>query len=180
MEIDSKVCMGCKENKLFTEFTTAKLGKYGLRSKCKNCRALEAVEYNTINKEKVSEYGKKYRKEKAEQISAQRAVHTLENKQKLSEYARQYRLSNPGKINAKTARRRAQKRKATPHWLTEDHWKQIEQFYIEAAVLKIQTAIPHEVDHQIPLVGKNVCGLHVPWNLKVITRNENRKKSRKC
>jgi hypothetical protein len=39
--------------------------------------------------------------------------------------------------------------------------------------------IKYEVDHIIPLKNDKVCGLHVPENLQIITRFNNRSKQNK-
>lgn len=73
----------------------------------------------------------------------------------------------------KTARRRANERAATPHWLTSEQIEEIRLIYLEAAT---RPGGPWQVDHIIPIRGKNICGLHVPWNLRVILATENQKK----
>ena len=163
----------------FTEYTKSKLGKFRLRAKCKSCVAKEALIYYEKEKEEILAYGKKRRKEKAGQISIQRAQYSLVNKERFAEYRKQWKKDNPGKVNAKTARRRAARRNAMPKWLTKEQHQEITAFYDEAARLTRETGIPHEVDHVIPLQGKEVCGLHVPWNLQILTQSENRHKSRK-
>ena len=49
----------------------------------------------------------------------------------------------------------------------------LREYYLQVQELTASTGIPHEVDHVIPLVKG---GLHAPWNLRVVTRFENRSK----
>jgi hypothetical protein len=71
------------------------------------------------------------------------------------------------------------KSRAVPKWLTEDEYQQIKDFYEIARMFKLFTGQDYHVDHIVPLQGKNVCGLHVPWNLQVIPARENLSKSNK-
>lgn len=101
------------------------------------------------------------------------------NKAKCDERSRLWYLNHRDVRNAKCSRRRASLLNATPSWLTGDHWKQIRQFYSEAQRKSRQTGIEHHVDHVVPLKSPIVCGLHVPWNLQVITESENSRKRNK-
>lgn len=92
---------------------------------------------------------------------------------------RDWHLNNKAKATARVARRRAQKIKATPKWLDNDMKNRMVEFHIEAQRLTTETGIAHEVDHIIPLKGKLICGLHVPWNLQVTKRTPNRMKQNK-
>jgi predicted acyl esterase len=131
------------------------------------------------NKEKVKEYALKFYKNHAEDLKQRVTKWRNENLEKTHEYSKTWRQNNPGKQNAKTARRRAMLLQATPRWLTEEHKKQIEAIYNEAARLTRETGIPHEVDHIMPLQGVECRGLHVPWNLQILTQKENAKKNNK-
>lgn len=75
-----------------------------------------------------------------------------------------------------TAKRRATKKNATPFWADLEA---IRQIYLECQKVSEETGIKHEVDHIIPLQGKNVSGLHVHYNLQILPAEQNRQKSNK-
>lgn len=70
----------------------------------------------------------------------------------------------------------ATKAQRTPKWLTQSDVDTMTAIYAEAARLS-NGGLPHEVDHYFPLQGKTVSGLHVPANLRIVTRNQNRTKT---
>ena len=86
--------------------------------------------------------------------------------------------NNKALITSYKAKRRATLRQAMPSWLTQDQILQIRAIYAEAKRLSDETGIPHDVDHIVPLAGKIVSGLHVPWNLRAIPKIENNRRPR--
>ena len=100
-------------------------------------------------------------------------------KAKTNKSAIVWNKKNSSKANNKTAKRRATKHCATPPWLTKDHLTEIYEMYKQATYLSKTTGVPHQVDHIVPLKGRTVSGLHVPWNLQILTKLENISKSNK-
>ena len=92
-------------------------------------------------------------------------------KEKEAERIREYRKRCSYVVNAYQRERAVNK---LP-WGSK-HRKEIQGVYKEAKRLTEETGVPHEVDHIVPLRGKDVSGLHVPWNLRVLTKRENRAK----
>lgn len=102
------------------------------------------------------------------------------NATKLLEAARMRYARNPDKRSAiKNSIRRAAKLNAIPPWLSSEHRSEIQQKYADARKMEAETGVKHHVDHIIPLRSKKVCGLHVPWNLRVIPAKENARKGNK-
>lgn len=97
-----------------------------------------------------------------------------------SERTSNHAKKNPGWKASTVAKRRARIARALPPWCGSEEQEAIRGLYEKAKALEASTGIPHEVDHIYPIAGRNICGLHVPENLQVITRAENRRKSNKC
>lgn len=92
------------------------------------------------------------------------------------ERARRWSQENPAKVARKASERRAATFRAIPPWLTAEDRTLIAEKFAEAKRLSLQTGVKHHVDHEIPLKGKAVSGLHVPWNLQVIPAAVNQRK----
>jgi hypothetical protein len=66
-----------------------------------------------------------------------------------------------------------------PKWLSRSDRQAISRVYEEADRLTIETGVLHHVDHIVPLRGRTVSGLHVPWNLRALPAAENLSKGNK-
>lgn len=112
---------------------------------------------------------------KAKKLAREKRQRELHPERRVAVAKRAY-LKAPHKFAAYCAKRRAVKQLATPQWVSTDD---LIPFYEHARALTRETGIPHEVDHIMPLRGKAFTGLHVPWNLQVLPRKQNRSKLNK-
>lgn len=101
------------------------------------------------------------------------------NPERKKENDKRWRENNRPKARAFNSKRRAAEKNATPPWLTKEHLAQMTRVYEDAERLTVETGVLHHVDHIVPLRGKNVSGLHVPWNLRAIPAPENLSKGAK-
>jgi len=174
------ICRICNEEKGEDYFYFRKeSGKY--RSECKRCYNIKVSKWQQNNRDKVRGYVRKSCK-----------VAYDANPEKYREKSRLIRAANPEKVRKivnKSSKKRyylmhsrerarlnqlsAARRAATPTWLSPIQKAQIMEFYDLAKAKTFQTGIVHHVDHIIPISGENVSGLHVPWNLQILTQAEN-------
>jgi hypothetical protein len=151
--------------------------KGGFRYNCKSCCNDIQNRYYESNREYITIRRKTYCKEHADYRASQQRKYYERNSDKEKLRNRIWLKANPAKKAYYNAKRKASKLNATPRWLTEDQLKDIELFYIDAKWAESILGEPVDVDHIVPLQGENVCGLHVSWNLQLMSKSEN---SRKC
>jgi hypothetical protein len=148
---------------------------------CVECMKEDWVVDNEKRKEKPKSEaaraaGKRYYERNKEAVKARAAARPTEEKK---QHKQNYKAANPELYKALTSVRKRRHRNATPSWVTKEQKLQIRQLYLEAQRLTKLTGERYVVDHIIPLINDAVCGLHVPWNLRVMTQEENLKKSNK-
>jgi hypothetical protein len=145
-----KKCKRCEKES--DNFAPGNRTKDGLQSVCRLCFS------DLYYKPNKAKYRKRYDKWKKANLERAREL----DRQIFQNPVRKHKH----RINQ--AKRRAIKLKAT-----------LPGF--EDQIRKIYDECPQgmHVDHIVPLRGKTVCGLHVPWNLQYLSPEENMKKKNK-
>ncbi len=130
-------------------------------------------QYRLQNQERINQRKREYYLANRERHLELMSKHYAENKQEYKDRSKKWKLENRAKWNSQCMMRHAKKLKATPQWLSDDDKWMIEQAYELAKLREVVCGGKWHVDHIVPLQGKTVSGLHVPWNLQVIPASEN-------
>lgn len=126
--------------------------------------------------ERGKEAKRKYYEKNKEIIIMKALARPVEDKRR---YKKKYKDNNPELYRELTNARRRRFRDATPPWITAEHKQEIRDKYRLAQAVTKEFGVQYVVDHIVPLNGETVCGLHVPWNLRVMRREDNLAKSNK-
>lgn len=129
---------------------------------CCQCAKEAPPAKRTITREKEMERQRKYREDNREARRSRQRNHQT-----------RYSQQNPERIVANNAKRRGSQILRTPQWLSPDDLEAIEDFYAACRMFRMYTGQDYHVDHIVPLKGRTVSGLHVPWNLQVLPAQEN-------
>ena len=136
-------------------------------------RKLKSAEWRKANPEKCYANRKSWIERNPEKIKEISKKSNIAWHERNPNYLKEHYKKNKQNYVAARTRRRALQESATPNWLTAIDKAMIQEMYDVSEARFIQTGIKHHVDHIVPINGKNVSGMHVPWNLQVITAHEN-------
>ena len=165
-----------------------KYGHVALRKtkgSCLDCLKIEWDKSKTSRKEYFvlynhSERGKeaktRYYQANREKVIQRALARSAKDKRK---YRKSWKEANPELVKAFTNDRRRRHKNASPKWITKEQKAEIREIYKRAVKLCKDNPKAYVVDHIVPLMGKEVCGLHVPWNLQILTAEENYRKNNK-
>jgi len=177
----TKMCTICNTIKCITEFYHDSKTRDGRHNECTICMSSR----RTKNKKKYADSSVIWRHNNIDRVRAYAREYYKNNHRQCLGYITPEKTAERGR----NWRRKIQenvcfigcdaipnKKQATPPW---SETPLILKLYEECSTVTNLTGVEHNVDHIIPLNGKNVCGLHCIDNLQIITKTENIKKSNK-
>lgn len=116
---------------------------------------------------------RRYYEKNKEKVKARAKAQPVEDRRR---YRAKHREKNADFYRAYNNSRRRRHRFATPPNQSPEDKAAIKAIYAEAQRLTKERGELYTVDHIVPLRGERVCGLHVPWNLEILTQSENSRK----
>lgn len=186
-----KTCSSCNTLKTYSEFYVCGTSTDGLRGICKECVKSNEKKKNyevsvTVKKcsscrslKESSEFNKSSRSKDGLRPKCNDCCGTVrkkyywENREKLLAQNKEFRDANKHLYLVKSKNRRNILSKKI-NTLYNERMREI--YYVCEAV---RGEVNYQVDHIIPLTHKKVCGLHVPWNIQLLSKSENCSKSNK-
>lgn len=143
---------------------------YKDRKQCKECIAKACRAYRENNLEKVKNKINAWHKDNPERIKEINAAWRKNNPDRARENSKRWQEDNREQHLAYRRFVRVQKRliiaQQTPIWASVEEIKNIYN----------NCPINMTVDHVVPLKGKDVCGLHVEYNLQYLSLSHNSRK----
>lgn len=160
LAINMKTCKRCLTDKEITLFNKDRSRKDGYHCYCKQC----AKETKQVS----------YSKNKYHYVAKAKEWSTA-NPQKVIEIRKKARQTHKAKRRSDWTHYNTRKLNACPLWLTDEQRQKIEDLYKFAKFMEELScnSITYHIDHIVPLRGKDVCGLHVPWNLQILNAKDN-------
>lgn len=178
-----KVCTKCNQTKPVELFNKNSKTKDGLQHHCKPCkleyqrnnpnRAASVNKYREANRELCNARSVACQAKKREHYNAKTQEWREKNRDHWLEYRRSWYANHRAEDIARVRQRAGKIRQALEH-LTPAEIAEIRGLYDFCRIFK-----GFEVDHIVPLNGKAVSGLHVPYNLQVLPISANRSKGNK-
>lgn len=119
------------------------------------------------------DYKAQWNKENAERVSEYKKKYAENNRELRVQQTERYRKANPEYYREYASLYSRKKQHAKIKSLTE-----LDELVI-AEMYDLARRTGMEVDHIVPLTNKLVSGLHCPWNLQLLTREQNARKNNK-
>jgi hypothetical protein len=149
------------------------------KGNCTECRREDWQKDNNKRKlkpksEAAKAAGRRYYLRNKELVKTKASARPVEDQRR---YKKTHKKRNLEYYKALTNARRRRLKDCTPACQTADDRRKIREIYATALRMKEITGIKYEVDHIVPIISDTVCGLHVPWNLQILTESDNAIKS---